>query len=100
FRPPAAAGLGGGQRKLEELRPKRTIASQRADAKGNTVSARIGAQASTGEDVEFSASGRTITFYGFLQAYIESSEDPDEDADDQQTKLPQLTEGTDVGLND
>lgn len=100
FRTPAETGLAGDERKLYELVWKRTIASQMADAKGNTVSARIGAQASTGEDVEFSASGRTITFYGFLKAYVESSEDPDEDADDQQTKLPQLTEGNDVGLND
>lgn len=100
FRTPAQTGLAGDERKLYELVWKRTIASQMVDAKGNTVSVRIGAQASTGEAAEFSASGRTITFYGFLKAYVESSEDPDEDADDQQTKLPQLTEGTDVGLND
>ncbi|MET1132964.1 MAG: type I DNA topoisomerase, partial [Aeromicrobium sp.] len=93
FRTPKQTGLSGDELKLYELIWKRTIASQMADAKGNSVSIRIGAATEDGRDVEFGASGRTITFHGFLKAYVESTEDPDAEGDDQQTKLPNLSEG-------
>ncbi|MCW2829341.1 MAG: topA, partial [Aeromicrobium sp.] len=93
FKTPDETGLSGDERRLYELIWKRTIASQMNDAKGNTVSVRIGATATTGEDVVFSSSGRTITFYGFLKAYVESHDDADTEGDDQQTKLPNLSEG-------
>lgn len=99
FRTPNQTGLAGDERKLYELIWKRTIASQMADAKGNTVSARIGASSTAGDDVQFAASGRTITFYGFLKAYVEATEDPDETGDDQQSKLPALTEGASLGID-
>ena len=41
----------------------------------------------------FVASGRTITFYGFLKAYVESVEETDGHTDDEQTQLPHLTAG-------
>ena len=41
----------------------------------------------------FVASGRTITFYGFLKAYVESVEETDGHTDDEQTRLPRLTAG-------
>src|SRR5699024_7623315 len=63
------------------------------DAKGQTVTARIAATATTGERVEFTASGRTITFHGFLKAYVEGVDDPESDRDDRERRLPQLTEG-------
>ncbi|HPU13589.1 MAG TPA: type I DNA topoisomerase [Aeromicrobium sp.] len=93
FRTPAQTGLSGDERKIYEMIWKRTIASQMADAKGNQVAIRIGATAADGRDVIFSASGRTITFHGFLKAYVEATEDPDDEGDDQQTKLPNLSEG-------
>ncbi|MFD1859458.1 type I DNA topoisomerase [Aeromicrobium camelliae] len=96
FRTPRQTGLSGDELRLYELIWKRTVASQMADAKGEQVSIRIGAEAASGEDVEFATSGRTITFYGFLKAYVESSEDPDAADDDQQTKLPVLAEGEHV----
>ncbi|NRQ49375.1 type I DNA topoisomerase [Aeromicrobium stalagmiti] len=96
FKTPKETGLGGDELRLYELIWKRTIASQMNDAKGNSVSIRIGTTASTGEDVVFSSSGRTITFYGFLKAYVESSDDADAEGDDQQTKLPNLSEGLTV----
>ena len=37
--------------------------------------------------------GRTITFHGFLKAYVESFDDADQTADDAQTRLPNLVEG-------
>ncbi|MFC5676285.1 type I DNA topoisomerase [Aeromicrobium endophyticum] len=96
FKTPKQTGLVGDELRLYELIWKRTIASQMNDAKGNSVSIRIGTQASTGEDVVFSSSGRTITFYGFLKAYVESNDDADAEGDDQQTKLPNLSEGQTV----
>jgi DNA topoisomerase I len=73
----------------------RTVASQMKDATGQSVSVRIGGAASTGEDVVFSASGRVITFHGFLRAYVEGT---DEGAakDDAETRLPALAEGDSV----
>ena len=96
FKTPEQTGLSGDERRLYELIWKRTIASQMNDAKGNSVSIRIGTTATTGEDVVFSSSGRTITFYGFLKAYVESSDDTEAEGDDQQTKLPNLSEGQTV----
>ncbi len=70
----------------------RTIASQMKDAQGNSVTIRLGGTAGTGEDVVFSASGRVITFHGFLKAYVEGSDD-DSATDDQETRLPNVAEG-------
>ena len=47
-----------------------------------------------GQRVAFSASGRTITFPGFLSAYVESLDDlAGGEADDAESRLPQLREG-------
>ena len=46
-----------------------------ADARGLTVSLRLGATTPTGRDAEFAASGTVITFRGFLAAYEESRDD-------------------------
>ncbi|MET0446860.1 MAG: type I DNA topoisomerase, partial [Aeromicrobium sp.] len=96
FKTPKDTGLSGDELRLYELIWKRTIASQMNDARGNSVSIRIGTTATTGEDVVFGSSGRTITFYGFLKAYVESNDDADAEGDDQQTKLPNLSEGQTV----
>ncbi|HEY7045254.1 MAG TPA: type I DNA topoisomerase, partial [Nocardioidaceae bacterium] len=93
FRTPAQTGLSGDEFRLYELIWMRTVASQMRDAEGRSVSVRIGATASTGEACEFSASGRVITFYGFLKAYVEGRDDPDADRDDRETRLPDLAEG-------
>ncbi|MGZ5396995.1 MAG: type I DNA topoisomerase [Aeromicrobium sp.] len=96
FQTPSKTGLTGDEFKLYELIWKRTVASQMRDARGSSVSIRIGAVASTGENVVFSSSGRTITFYGFLKAYVEAQDEPDADSDDKQTKLPNVNEGDTV----
>ena len=101
FRTPAQTGLSGDEFRLYELIWMRTIASQMKDAKGNTVTIRLGGPAQgrdggAGEDVVFSASGRTITFHGFLKAYVESTDDTDDARDDQETRLPNLAEGAPV----
>lgn len=92
FRTPAQTGLTGDQFRLYELIWMRTVASQMKDAVGNSVTIRLGGAAATGEDVVFSASGRVITFHGFLKAYVEGTDD-DSAKDDAQTRLPNLTQG-------
>src|SRR3712207_9092303 len=73
FRSPGqlAAQLARDEFRLYELVWQRTVASQMADAVGQTVSVRLAGRSTTDEAVEFTASGRTITFPGFLRAYVE-----------------------------
>ncbi|MCM0622663.1 type I DNA topoisomerase [Nocardioides bruguierae] len=92
FRRPGATGLTGDQYRLYELIWQRTVASQMKDAVGNTVTVRLGGAAATGEDVVFTSSGRTITFHGFLKAYVEGT-DHGGASDDAETRLPRLSEG-------
>ncbi|KPI26523.1 DNA topoisomerase I [Actinobacteria bacterium OV320] len=93
FRTPAETGLTGDQFKLYELIWKRTVASQMKDAVGNSVTVKIAGTAADGRDVEFSASGKTITFHGFLKAYVEGADDPNAELDDRERRLPQVGEG-------
>ncbi|MEV7737644.1 type I DNA topoisomerase [Streptomyces sp. NPDC088921] len=93
FRTPAETGLTGDQFKLYELIWKRTVASQMKDATGNSVTVKIGGTAADRRDVEFSASGKTITFHGFLKAYVEGADDPNAELDDRERRLPQVAEG-------
>ncbi|GAA3373777.1 type I DNA topoisomerase [Streptomyces sannanensis] len=93
FRTPAETGLTGDQFRLYELIWKRTVASQMKDAVGNSVTVKIGGVASDGRDTEFSASGKTITFHGFMKAYVEGADDPNAELDDRERRLPQVAEG-------
>ena len=81
---------------LYDLVWKRTLASQMEDARGQTVSLRIGASSSGGEDVEFGASGTVITFRGFLAAYEPGKDEPSDD--DEERVLPHLSVGQEVSL--
>jgi DNA topoisomerase-1 len=93
FRTPAETGLTGDDFRLYELIWMRTVASQMRDAVGQTMTVRVAATATSGEAVEFGASGRTITFFGFLKAYVEGSDDPEAELDDRERRLPSLQEG-------
>ncbi|UZJ30247.1 type I DNA topoisomerase [Streptomyces endophytica] len=93
FRTPAETGLTGDQFKLYELIWKRTVASQMKDATGNSVTVKIGGTSADGRDAEFSASGKTITFHGFLKAYVEGADDPNAELDDRERRLPQVAQG-------
>ncbi|UZJ24454.1 type I DNA topoisomerase [Rhodococcus antarcticus] len=80
--------------RLYELIWQRTVASQMADARGTTLSLRIAGTAGTGEECVFASSGRTITFPGFLKAYVETmDEGAAGEADDKESRLPQLVQG-------
>jgi DNA topoisomerase I len=87
-----AAEVGSDEASLYDLIWKRTVASQMADAKGVTVSVKLAAATTDGTATLWSASGRTITFPGFLKAYVQGRDD-EEDGDDQETVLPPLAEG-------
>jgi DNA topoisomerase-1 len=93
--------LNGDEFRLYELIWQRTVASQMADARGTTLSLRIAGTSRNqtagphGEQqVVFSATGRTITFPGFLKAYVETVDElAGGEADDAERRLPHLTEG-------
>jgi DNA topoisomerase I len=93
FRTPAQTGLSGDEFRLYELVWKRTVASQMKDATGESVSVRVAGRSSAGENAEFGASGKVISFYGFLKAYVEGADDPDAELDDRERRLPPLAEG-------
>ena len=76
------------EQSLYELVWMRTVASQMADARGQTVSMRVGAKSTTDEDAEFGVSGTVITFRGFLAAYEEGRDETPED--DEERRLPPL----------
>jgi DNA topoisomerase-1 len=80
---------------LYDLIWKRTLASQMADARGLTVSLRLGTTTPSGRDVEFSASGTVITFRGFLAAYEESRDD-EQAAAEEERPLPHLKPGDEL----
>jgi len=91
FRTPATAGLSGDELRLYELVWKRTVASQMKDAIGESVSVRLAGRSTSGEEAEFGASGKIITFFGFLKAYVEDVEEG-ADRDDRERRLPPLAE--------
>jgi DNA topoisomerase-1 len=95
FRTPqeVAGELAPAELRLYELIWKRTLACQMNDAEGESVSLKLEARTAAGQLVEFSASGRTITFPGYLRAYVEGSDDPEASMDDQESPLPKLAQG-------
>jgi DNA topoisomerase-1 len=87
--------LNGQELSLYRMIWQRTLASQMADANGTTVSVRLAASAA-GTDCEFAASGTTITFPGYRQVYVESSDETEDD--EREALLPPLTEGQSVAV--
>ena len=118
FRTPAETGLTGEEFRLYELIWMRTVASQMKDAVGQSVTVRVGARCAAvdgerrggaellgraaagdgwaGREAEFAASGKIITFHGFLKAYVEGRDDPEAELDDRERRLPQVAEGEPV----
>ncbi len=102
FRTPGqvARSINGDEFRLYELIWQRTIASQMVDARGLTLSLRITASAD-GQECIFSASGRTITFPGFLRAYVETVDaEAGGEADDAERRLPNLTVGQQLDIRE
>jgi DNA topoisomerase-1 len=80
--------------RLYELIWKRTLASQMRDAEGTRVAVSI-----LVDNATFKASGKTISFPGFLRAYVEGSDDPEGDLADQDRNLPPLKVGEGVNAD-
>ena len=79
--------------RLYDLVWKRTVASQMKDAAGLRTQVRLTADAGPDGTATFSTAGKVITFPGFLRAYVEGSDDPDAEIEDQEKVLPPLAVG-------
>jgi DNA topoisomerase-1 len=99
FRTPdqVAADVGPDEAHLYELIWKRTVASQMADARGQSVQVRLGT-VDFPDDAEFGAGGKVIEFPGFLRAYVEGSDDPEAELEDQEVHLPPVAAGDPLDL--
>src|SRR5262249_7685238 len=82
---------------LYELIWRRTIASQMVDAKGRTVSIRIGAVSSGGREAVVGGFGAVIRVRGFRVVYEEGRDDEDDGAD---PTLPDLKPGDRVEVRE
>src|SRR5437762_443602 len=79
--------------RMYELIWKRTMASQMVDARVLRTSVEITGAGTKGEAAVFTASGKAIEFAGFRRAYVEGSDDPAAELEEQETVLPKLTVG-------
>ena len=81
--------------KVYELIWKRTVASQMNSAKTEQTKLEI-----TSDKYVFVANGKTIIFPGFLRAYVEGADDPNEKLDDMENTLPIVKKGEKVNWDD
>jgi DNA topoisomerase I len=82
--------------RVYELIWKRTMASQMVDARVLRTSVEISGAGTNGETAVFTASGKAIEFAGFRRAYVEGSDDPAAELEEQETVLPKLAVGEQV----
>ncbi len=85
FQHPKDTGLTGVHLALYDMIWKRTVASQMAEARKLTVTAKI----ESGPAV-LTASGTRILFPGFIRAYVEGADDPEAALEDREVLLPEL----------
>src|SRR5213593_903362 len=71
-----------------ELVWKRTMASQMVDARVLRTTIELTARGPAGEAVALTASGKAIEFAGFRRAYVEGSDDPIAELEEQEAILP------------
>lgn len=86
-----AKEVNADEAKLYELIWKRTVASQMKSAQMVTITASISV-----ENAIFEAKGKRIAFAGYLRAYVEHKDNPEEALDDQEIALPKLADGEQV----
>jgi DNA topoisomerase-1 len=105
FRTPSevASAHSGNDFRLYDLIWKRTVASQMADAKGQTATVTLVSTVADGDlagsTAEFTSSGTVITFRGFLNAYEEGrDEERNAQAEPAEAKLPALEAGQLLGV--
>ena len=85
--------LDSDELRIYELIWKRTMASQMVDARVLRTSIEISATGPGGEQAILTASGKAIEFAGFRRAYVEGSDDPAAELEDQESILPQCKVG-------
>src|SRR5262245_30264233 len=82
--------------KIYELIWKRTMASQMVDARVLRTTVEISARAPGGDTAVLTASGKAIEFAGFRRAYVEGSDDPVAELEEQEAILPQCSVGDQI----
>jgi DNA topoisomerase I len=85
--------LDSDELKIYELIWKRTMASQMVDARVLRTTMEITAKGPVGENAILTASGKAIEFAGFRRAYVEGSDDPAAELEEQEAILPQAKPG-------
>ena len=85
--------LDSDELRVYELVWKRTMASQMVDARLLRTSLEMSAQGPNGDVAVLTASGKAIEFAGFRRAYVEGSDDPAAELQDQEAILPQCRVG-------
>jgi DNA topoisomerase-1 len=88
--------LDGDDLKVYELIWKRTMASQMVDARVLRTSVEISAKGPGTDVAVLSASGKAIEFAGFRRAYVEGSDDPAAELEEQEAILPQCKVGDQI----
>jgi DNA topoisomerase-1 len=83
--------------RLYDLVWKRTMASQMPDARLLKTTVEITASGPGGEPCTFTATGKAIEYPGYRRAYVEGSDDPESELEDQETILPVLRAGDAIG---
>jgi DNA topoisomerase I len=79
--------------RIYDLIWKRATASQMADARMLRTTVEITGDGIDNQRAILTASGKAIEFAGYLRAYVEGSDDPSAELDEQETLLPKLTVG-------
>src|SRR5688500_7617409 len=92
--------LDADELRVYELVWKRTMASQMVDARVLRSSIEISAAAPGGETAVLTASGKAIEFAGFRRAYVEGSDDPAAELQEQEAILPQAKVGDRIHRDD
>ncbi|HTM01934.1 MAG TPA: type I DNA topoisomerase [Vicinamibacterales bacterium] len=90
--------LDSDELKVYELVWKRTMASQMVDARVLRTSMEITAKGPKGENAVMMASGKAIEFAGFRRAYVEGSDDPAAELEEQEAILPQAKVGDRINV--
>src|SRR6187397_120396 len=85
--------------RVYELIWKRTMASQMVDARVLRTTLEVSAKGPDGETAAFTASGKAIEFAGFRRAYVEGSDDPAAELEEQEAILPRCSVGDRIHSN-
>ena len=94
FLKPESTDLSGVPFKVYELIWKRTMASQMVNAEQKQVSAKL-----SYKNTDWNASGMTITFPGFLKAYVEGFDNPEVALAHREVHLPSLKVKDEIPVN-